>query len=252
MEQKTYSFFHCRQSGPSYQKEKDRKYFRIILTGMDANETADIYFIQPYSDFPDELYNKKGTLIAFQFDFLQVNTEHKDVLFNIPVLVHEYRYYHISLDKKNAEYLEILFKCIVAESRRNDIRSSKILVSFINIVCMHCTRLLKKNAAIKGKHHYTSLLIVSRFKQLVYKNGSSHRNLTANYLNIVLKSVTGKNASSHIFDFITNEARYLLIHTKLSLKEVASQLGFADQSYFTRFFKKQTGMNPLDWFNRTI
>jgi YesN/AraC family two-component response regulator len=48
------------------------------------------------------------------------------------------------------------------------------------------------------------------------------------------------------------EAKQLLIATPLSIKEVAEQVGFRNQSYFTRLFKEQTKMAPREYrdYNR--
>ncbi len=43
------------------------------------------------------------------------------------------------------------------------------------------------------------------------------------------------------------EARRLLKYTDLTSKEVAFQLGFDDPSYFVKFFKRGTGLLPLDF-----
>ncbi|STD11909.1 helix-turn-helix domain-containing protein [Chryseobacterium carnipullorum] len=40
------------------------------------------------------------------------------------------------------------------------------------------------------------------------------------------------------------EAKRELSFGALTIKEIAFKLGFSDASYFSRFFKKQTGRNP--------
>ncbi len=258
MDQNIYSLFHSKRLRSGKSDNQDRSKFRILLTEKEVDLPAYIYFIQPYVGLPKELSKSGGNLILFSFEYLQMATEHKDILFHYPFLVTDYQYYRFKLNQQLFEQFTVIFRCIATECRRNDIQAPKIVVSYLNILFQICSRLQKADSMKKGKHHYTSLLIVSKFRQLIYKFGKQERNvsfyanelnLTPNYLNIVLKSVTQKNASTHIYDFIMNEAKYLLIHTKLSLKEVASELGFVDQSYFTRFFKKQSGVNPLEWFN---
>ncbi len=43
----------------------------------------------------------------------------------------------------------------------------------------------------------------------------------------------------------------MLVTTGLSVKEIAYILGFTDNSYFNRLFKKTTGRTPLDYRNST-
>ncbi|HTN39338.1 MAG TPA: helix-turn-helix domain-containing protein, partial [Arachidicoccus sp.] len=48
----------------------------------------------------------------------------------------------------------------------------------------------------------------------------------------------------HIHERLVLEARRLLFHTDNTLKEIAFDLGFAEASYFNRFFKRETGITP--------
>lgn len=43
------------------------------------------------------------------------------------------------------------------------------------------------------------------------------------------------------------EAKVLLNEPCLSVTEIAELLNFADQSYLSRFFKKNTGMSPKEF-----
>ncbi|MNJ62533.1 HTH-type transcriptional activator RhaS [compost metagenome] len=40
------------------------------------------------------------------------------------------------------------------------------------------------------------------------------------------------------------EAKRMLGHSSLSVKEIAHELGFVDVGYFSRFFRKQAGVSP--------
>ncbi|MDH6357009.1 helix-turn-helix domain-containing protein [Parabacteroides sp. PF5-9] len=64
------------------------------------------------------------------------------------------------------------------------------------------------------------------------------------YLSKVVKDVSGKTASVWIAEFVLLEAKALLTHTNLTIQEVGFNMGFADQSSFGKFFKKNVGMSP--------
>ena len=65
-----------------------------------------------------------------------------------------------------------------------------------------------------------------------------------NYLNRVVKQVTGKPTSVHISERIGSEAKALLQHTDWNINEIAFALGFEYPTYFNNFFKKLTGHTP--------
>jgi len=69
-------------------------------------------------------------------------------------------------------------------------------------------------------------------------------NITANYLNILCKKNTHNSANTLIQNRITLEAKRLLQISKLSIKEIAFDLGFEDLAYFSNFFKNHTGSSP--------
>ena len=71
--------------------------------------------------------------------------------------------------------------------------------------------------------------------------------LSPRYLSDLLKQETGKTALELIHLTLISEAKNLLKSADLGIAEIAYELGFENTSYFTRLFKKQTGMRPLDF-----
>mgnify|MGYP002759608947 FL=1 len=52
--------------------------------------------------------------------------------------------------------------------------------------------------------------------------------------------------------FLISEAKNLLRLKEKGITEIAYELGFENASYFTRLFKKQTGMKPLEFRNMNL
>lgn len=75
--------------------------------------------------------------------------------------------------------------------------------------------------------------------------------VTPNHLNALSKHVTGKPAGELIRDRIVLEAKRLLVNAGMSIAELATELGFEDNSYFTKFFRKYTGQTP-ESFRKSI
>lgn len=69
-------------------------------------------------------------------------------------------------------------------------------------------------------------------------------NISTSYLNECVKATTGKSVSAHIQQRIVLEAKRLLFHSLLSIKEIAVELGYDDYSYFIRLFVKLAGCTP--------
>lgn len=95
--------------------------------------------------------------------------------------------------------------------------------------------------------------LTERFKLLIVNHVHQHQaisfyadhlGVSPNHLNKVVKQTTGKNASAMIADMLVLEAKTLLRHSALSVAEIAYRLGFTDHSYFSRFFRTNTGSTP--------
>ncbi len=68
--------------------------------------------------------------------------------------------------------------------------------------------------------------------------------LTAKRINEILRQRTGFTISQLLYQLLLIEAKREIYHNRLSIKEIAYNLGFSDKSYFARFFKKHTGLTP--------
>lgn len=71
-----------------------------------------------------------------------------------------------------------------------------------------------------------------------------------NYLSDMLKKETGKTTQEYIKLQVLDIAKKLLLTTKEPIYGVALKLGFEQPSSFTKFFKGQTGISPVDFRNR--
>lgn len=69
-------------------------------------------------------------------------------------------------------------------------------------------------------------------------------NITPKYFNTICKQVSGKTASTLINEEIVNAATLLLADLDLSIKQISSMLGFANQSHFGSFMRRETGVSP--------
>lgn len=93
-------------------------------------------------------------------------------------------------------------------------------------------------------------MVESDFKQDHKVNSYAEKlHITPKYLNEVVKSTLGYTAKEYITDRIIIEAKRLLLHTNLTSKEIAYQLGFREALHFTTFFKKVVSQTPIDFRN---
>lgn len=102
-------------------------------------------------------------------------------------------------------------------------RQDEIFKSFVSLVHEHC-------ASQREVSFYADKLCIS-----------------TKYLTGICKAVTGDSAKKIIDDFAILEIKVLLQSTELTVQEIADRLGFPDQSYLGRYFKRHEGMSPKEY-----
>jgi len=92
--------------------------------------------------------------------------------------------------------------------------------------------------------NFVTLKLPKDYAELLY--------ITPNHLNALCNDLLGISAGEVIRNRILLEAKRLLINLNLTISEISYQLNFNDNSYFTKFFKKYTGLTPEEFRKRTL
>ncbi len=71
--------------------------------------------------------------------------------------------------------------------------------------------------------------------------------LSARHLGRLCRQATGQTAFEHLESTLMREACRLLVYTRGSIASVGYQLGFEDPSYFSRAFRRHTGLTPRSY-----
>lgn len=104
------------------------------------------------------------------------------------------------------------------------------------------------------KYSHRHIEIVLMFRHLLVEHLATNRqpsyyasllNISTVYLNEIVKEVTGMNTTLYIKNEVVLQAKRLLIHTDLAVKEIADRLGVDDYAYFSRLFTRTTGISPV-------
>lgn len=100
------------------------------------------------------------------------------------------------------------------------------------------------------------LRIFRKFSDVIEANFTKRWNLQSytealgvseNRLNQICHHICSNSPKRLINERILQEARHLLTHTSSSCNEISYELGFSDPSYFSRFFKTQTGKTAQEY-----
>lgn len=157
--------------------------------------------------------------------------------------------------KNWASIVKLLCKEYVSYSKQTKI----VLRSYMNILLFEFEREYTPiNKGNRNKLGRNRILELRKLIEIHYKEKKSPSDyatllhISTNHLNKICKQEVGKTAGAIIRHYISIEAQRLLHHTHLTVAEVAIELGFENNSYFTTFFKKQTGKTPEKFRSFTL
>jgi AraC-like DNA-binding protein len=127
---------------------------------------------------------------------------------------------------------------------------AEILRRYFKIFLIYLTRQFP--TVLKTTMQSRNIELAEKFKSHLEKNFRTQKkvadyarllSVTPNYLNEIVKKITGYPASHHIRQRVVLEAKRQAAYSDICMKEVAWQLGFSDIAHFSKFFKNSTGVN---------
>ncbi|MDY7114768.1 helix-turn-helix domain-containing protein [Halomonas sp. SSL-5] len=74
--------------------------------------------------------------------------------------------------------------------------------------------------------------------------------MTSAHLNLLCRRLANRSALQLLHERLLLEAKRQLTYTNMTVGQVADSLGFSEPAYFTRFFKRLTGLAPRDFRRR--
>lgn len=228
------------------------------------NLKATVFFNSPYQILQwDIAPDWNGFYIIFSEDFFrQKHYEHR-ITERFPYLLSD-QTLPLSISSDESQVLEKLFQDIWFEFQEEQKQSREIIRSYIEIILLKVGRLFETQSRGLSIHHEernNDLKTVSRFKSILelafqpdktYDEAHPHQvqfyaekvNLHPNHFNAVIKRITDKSASEHIYEHILSLAKSKLLNSTNSVKEIAYELYYSYPNHFGNFFKTRTGLTP--------
>lgn len=126
-------------------------------------------------------------------------------------------------------------------------------LSLLTALCVQIARLSKAQSGSPGTISSRKVAQIETFRSLVEHNYKKHwpitryadqMGVTAGQLTRLCREELGMSSMDVISARLVHEAQRDLVYTSASIKQLAFALGFIDETYFGRFFRKHTGLSP--------
>ena len=158
---------------------------------------------------------------------------------------------HFKINEEQLNKFIFVMNEIVKEYLNKDFFKWQKIHSLIVLVYIEISR---KETLLRDIKNQTYLTKLRQFEDLIEVNFRREKfvkeyarklNITEKHLNRIAKSCIGKTSTQLISERIILEAKRMLIYSKLNVTQIAEELGYFDNSYFVRFFKKNVGITPF-------
>lgn len=165
----------------------------------------------------------------------------------------------VSVSSREAEVFKSYFAMIKERTantenhfRRDSVRT--LLLAMFYDLSNVIYRLQQKN----DRRQTRADIIFTKFIKMVEENFRKERRvgwyaeqlcITPKYLSETIKQVSKRTPNEWIDSYVTLEMRIMLKNTTKSIKEIAEDLHFPNQSFLGKFFKEHVGMSPSEYRN---
>lgn len=217
-------------------------------------DTDTLFFINKSQVYKlTDIDKSDGVLLYYNRDFYCVEIHDNEVSCDGILYNNVYEIPAIALNKTESGTIQDILDDIKYETDNEDVANEEMIRILLKQIIIKATRIWKIEHKVHETFKNKELEFIRKFSQLVelhFKN----LHTVADYASLLF--VTPKNLNKKVTQFgnqspneiikdrIILEAKRLLAHTVLTIKEIGYSLGYEDDAYFIRLFTKQTGISP--------
>ncbi|MCL3781032.1 AraC family transcriptional regulator [Prolixibacteraceae bacterium JC049] len=227
--------------GSHWVEKKEHTYFR-----------GSIFLLAPYFmhqiEYTDQV---QGYVVSFTDIFLTASQFQETLMFynlaNCHIVVPEHE---IALFNTEFAHLHYYSGKVTGD------QLNTILQNYLHIILTKLSGFRRLQQGIGSNVHDAKLALLMQFVVLVRAHFKEEKNLSfyldklavsQRKLSDVINATTGLPPAKFIEQYTLNEAARLIRYTDESIKEIAAYLGYFDNSYFSKAFKKHFGTTPQQY-----
>lgn len=163
---------------------------------------------------------------------------------------------------KNKEQEELIKMCDFLkehDARKDHPCREEISKHLVSAIIYEVIGIYKRGEPLSQQPYSRKNKLFFEFQELVAKNYRKQRRIefyadklcvSSRHLAAICKEITGYTAKDFLNEHIVVNIRVLLSTTDMTIAQISEELDFPNASFFTKFFKEQTGMTPKEYRNR--
>ncbi len=215
-----------------------------------------LFAFSPYQPFMFQTDEQiQGIVINFHPDFFCIHKHHQEVACNGVLFNNIYNPPFVTVDENANSTFKMLLEQITVEMQNPALAQYELLVSYLKIFLITASRLkAEQQTAIQiNPAENKEPFILQNLKNYIETHFKTKHSASdyADLLNISAKALAkltkthfNKTLTDLISERIVIEAKRELYLTNKAVKEIAYELGYIDEYYFSRFFKNNADISP--------
>jgi AraC-like DNA-binding protein len=214
-----------------------------------------LLFFNPYQTFFVAAASPlKGVRLQFHANFFCIETHHEAVGCNGVLFNDIYGPPLVALSAARSAEFDRLISRIEDELASSGLAQTEVLVSYLKVFLIQATRLkLEQQPALANVSAPKNPPLLARLTDLIERHYQARHspadyaadlNMTPKALGRLVKSHFKRTLTELIRERLLKHAKWQLLHTTRPVKEIAWEIGFADELYFSRLFRRATGLSP--------
>ena len=215
-----------------------------------------MFALTPYQPFKfSEKERLEGVVLNFHPDFFCIHKHQDQVACNGVLFNNIYNPPMLCIDDRTAEEFEKLISLMRDGIQNVGLAQYDLLVSYLKVFLITASRskVQQHPEELEAVPDSTEPFILQKLKNMIEANFKSKHsasdyaellNITPKALAKITKSHFNKTMTNLIAERIIIEAKRELYLTNKSVKEIAFDLGYEDEHYFSRFFKNKADISP--------
>lgn len=224
-------------------------------------QAGHLFSFTPYQPFlikPGDI--SKGYVIHFHSDFFCIHMHQQEVACNGVLFNNIYNVPFVEVNPSCADSFTMIIGEIIKGIDQEEMGMNELVFSYLKLFLIHASRLVQQANVTKESTQQGEAFVPQKLKDLIeqhYRESHSAKDyadllhITPKALGKISKKYFNKNLTTLIAERIIVEAKRELYLTSKTVKEIAFELGYDDEHYFSRFFKKNTTITPST-FRKTV
>ncbi len=214
-----------------------------------------LFAFSPYQPFMFSAEKMKGTAIHFHPDFFCIHKHHAEVACNGVLFNNIYQPPFTLVNEATATAFAMFMEQMKNEMKNVALAQYEILVSYLKIFLITASRVKAEQqpSTLEFASDLKEPFVLQNLKDAIEKDFKKKHsaseyaetlNISAKALAKITKSYFNKTITELISERIVIEAKRELYLTKKTVKEIAYELGYEDEHYFSRFFRTNADVSP--------